>query len=227
MADDISNEMQENKRSGFFITLEGPDCAGKTTHMENIKSWLEIEHGFNVLTCREPGGTVIGEELRRLLKTVDGENQASEIAELLMFSASRRQLLDKVILPHLGTGGVVLCDRFLDSTTAYQGYGRGINLSDIYRAHGIAVGDNLPDLTILLDVDPSERLYRKALRDGKEPEKCNFENEAQKFHNDVRYGYLDIAAQHPDRIKVVESERGIEKTWQNVLKVLKEFFNEL
>jgi len=207
--------------NGLFITLEGPDCAGKTTHMKNIKQWLEEELHVEVLTCREPGGTRIGEELRRLLKTVSGEDQASEVAELLMFSAARRQLLDKVILPHLQKGGVVLCDRFLDSTTAYQGYGRHIDLEVIYAAHDIAVGKHLPDLTLLLDVTPKERLIRKTMREGGDVEKCNFEDESEGFHNDVRNGYLELAKNEPERFIVVESDRDASITWTRIQAKLK------
>lgn len=214
------------KHNGLFITLEGPDCAGKTTHMSNIKSWFENEWGFDVMTTREPGGTRIGEELRTILKQMDGENQATDMVELLLFSAARRQLLDKVIIPFMETGGIVISDRFLDSTTAYQGYGRGIDIGDIYRAHSIAVGSHMPDLTILFDITPDERLYRKALRDGQNPEKCNFENADLEFHRKVYYGYLDIAAQFPDRVKVVESDRDPDITWNKILPVLRQFHSK-
>jgi len=212
----IDPDVEYVEPKGLFISLEGPDCAGKTTHVNNIAKWLEETQGRDVLKCREPGGTYIGEQLRSLLKTVSGEDQASEIAELLMFSAARRQLLDKVILPHVDKGGVVLCDRFLDSTTAYQGYGRHIDLKTIYAAHSIAVGNNYPDITILLDVTPKERLIRKAIRDGNDPEKCNFENESVGFHNDVRNGYLEIVRLHPGRFIVIESDRDAEVTWNRI-----------
>lgn len=205
---------------GLFITLEGPDCAGKSTHASIIKQYLETTLEVDVLMCREPGGTLIGEELRSLLKNVGGEDQASEIAELLMFSAARRQLLDKVILPHLAKGGIVICDRFLDSTTAYQGYGRHIDLDTIHAAHDIAVGENLPNLTILLDVGPNERLVRKTMREGNNVENCNFENELIGFHNDVREGYLEIANKNPSRFCIVESDRNADITWKRIKLVL-------
>ncbi len=219
------DDCKTKQLDGLFITLEGPDCAGKTTHMANIKNWLEVSQGQEVLTCREPGGTYIGEQLRTLLKTVDGENQASEIAELLMFSAARRQLLDKVILPFKKNEGTVLCDRFLDSTTAYQGYGRKIDLDIIYAAHGVAVGNNYPDLTILLDVSPKERLIRKTMREGGDIEQCNFENETVGFHNDVRNGYLQIAQHYPSRFIVIESDREQEVTWVRIRTQLERYFN--
>jgi dTMP kinase len=185
---------------GFFISLEGPEGAGKSTQGKLLVAEL-TRRGYEVLALREPGGTGLGEELRRVVKHHDGP-VCSE-AELLIFSASRVQLMREVILPHLEKGGVVVCDRFADSTTAYQGYGRGLDLDMIRSLHEVAVCGRWPDLTLLLDLpvrDGFERTRKRA--EGSD----RMEDAGLEFHNKVRSGYLALAVAEPWRVRAVRAD---------------------
>lgn len=193
------------KQKGYFITFEGPEGAGKSTQINLLADYFR-ELGKDVLVTREPGGTYVGEEIRRLVKEVKGEEAVCDEAELLLFTASRAQLMQKVIVPHLEKGGVVICDRFADSTTAYQGYARGWSLELINDMHEIAVGKNWPDITILLDLEFADSVRRRLSREAKnESEQDRLEEEPDQFHLDVRNGFLDIAAKNPERVKIVSA----------------------
>ncbi len=196
--------------NGFFITFEGPEGAGKSTQVKLLARKFE-ELGRDVLLTREPGGTYIGEEIRRLVKEVKGEDGACDETELLLFSASRAQLMRRVILPHLEKGGVVICDRFADSTTAYQGYARGWDLDVIQQMHAIAVTGRWPDLTLVLDVsltDGTARREERELETATEPDRLELESNL--FHEKVRQGFLSIAKQSPERVKVINGAQSIE-----------------
>jgi len=193
------------KQKGYFITFEGPEGAGKSTQINLLADYFR-ELGKDVLVTREPGGTYVGEEIRRLVKEVKGDEAVCDEAELLLFTASRAQLMQKVIVPHLEKGGVVICDRFADSTTAYQGYARGWSLELINDMHEIAVGKNWPDITILLDLEFADSVRRRLSREAKnESEQDRLEEEPDQFHLDVRNGFLDIAAKNPERVKIVSA----------------------
>ena len=206
------------KPKGYFITFEGPEGAGKSTQINLLADYFK-EQGKDVIVTREPGGTYVGEEIRRLVKEVKGEEAVCDEAELLLFTASRAQLMQKVIVPHLEKGGVVICDRFADSTTAYQGHARGWSLELINDMHQIAVGDNWPDVTILLDLEFADSVKRRLSREAKnESEQDRLEEEPDQFHLNVRNGFLDIAKNNPDRVKVVSALGTIEEVASAVRK---------
>ncbi|MDH4139818.1 MAG: dTMP kinase, partial [Coriobacteriia bacterium] len=173
---------------GVFITLEGGEGTGKSTQLRMLAEELDSA-GFSVLVLREPGGTEVGEVVRKVL--LDPVNDGLDArSELLLYEASRAQLVAKVIGPALASGRVVLCDRFYDSTTAYQGYGRELGLDDVRQLNEFATGVLTPDLTIVLDLDPAEGLTR-ATYAGTD----RLEAEEAEFHVRVRKGFLAIAAE--------------------------------
>jgi dTMP kinase len=181
---------------GYFVTFEGPEGAGKSTQVTRLAEKL-AEHGFEVLSTREPGGTMVGEMIRRIL--LDGPD-LSGWTEALLFTAARAQLVQDVIRPQLEAGLVVLCDRYRDSTLAYQGYGRGVDLATLIRLQEEATGGLLPALTFLLDLPVEEGLSRipKGALD-------RLDREAEGFHRRVREGYLDMARQDPGRWVIVNA----------------------
>jgi dTMP kinase len=181
---------------GLLITFEGGEASGKTTQSELLAIHLEAG-GWKVLRLREPGGTLLGEEVRRLL--LDRDDGLTAEAELLLFLAARAELVRRVILPALVAGAVVICDRFSDSTYAYQGYGRGLDLDTVRRLDAWATGGLKPDLTLLLDL-PVE-LSRRRLGDNNDV----FEREDDAFHERVREGYFALASQEPRRWVVVDA----------------------
>ena len=176
----------------LFITFEGPEGSGKTTQLKLLAEWLS-EQGKDVLATREPGGTAISEAIRGILLDPTHTEMQPE-AEILLFSAARAQIVAQVIRPHLQGGGIVLCDRYADSTLAYQGYGRGLDLDTLCAITAFATGGLVPDLTIYLDIAIEKGLQRKL------PQEWNrLEAQALAFHQRVREGYLEMAASEPDR----------------------------
>ncbi len=200
---------------GLFISFEGQEGAGKSTQMERLARRL-IERGHSVLQTREPGGTELGEELRRLVKHGHGEAAVCPEAELLLMAASRAQLTRQRIQPSLAAGQLVLCDRFFDSTTAYQGYGRGLDLDFIESLHRFSAGLLEPDLTVLLDLPVRVGEERSRQRGLALPVRDRFESEERAFHKRVRDGFLQIAARHPERIRIVEADRSPAAVEQSV-----------
>ena len=180
-------------QKGILITFEGIEGSGKSTHMRLAGEFL-LQKGYRLLCTHEPGGSPLGEGIRRLL--LQRGMTLSPLAELFLFCADRAQHLNEVILPALEEEKVILCDRFTDSTTAYQGYGRGIDLGVIEEANMWATGGLRPHLTILLDCDPEVGLSRVGERD-------RLEDEDLDFHRRVREGYLEIARGEPERVRVV------------------------
>lgn len=195
--------------SGVFITFEGPEGSGKSTHLRRLAQRLEAL-GLPVLTTREPGGTPTGEAIRALLQH-DGAGEAPvDRAEVLLFCASRAQLVERVIAPALERGTWVLCDRFTDSTLAYQGYGRGFDLKTLTALNGFATGGRMPDLTLLLDVDAAAGLQRVADRNAAHVAAADrIEREAQEFHDRLRHGFLDLARAAPERYRVIASTQPV------------------
>jgi dTMP kinase len=187
---------------GLFIAFEGPEGSGKTTQIQLLAAWLR-DCGRNVLTTREPGGTRIGNVIRDLLLNRDHTEMQPQ-TEILLFSAARAQIVGEVIRPHLAAGGVVLCDRFSDSTMAYQGYGRQLDLDMLRLITAFATGDLKPDWVIYLDLPVAEGLRRK--RDGDGSEWNRMESEQQEFHERVRRGYLALAAAEPERWLVIDGQ---------------------
>lgn len=188
---------------GLFITFEGPECSGKSTQAQLLARYLR-DAGYRVHVTREPGGTEVAEELRRLVKQVKQTEPLCIEAELFIFCAARAQHMREVIMPHLEQGGVVLCDRFADSTTAYQGYGRGLDLAFIEVLHQVATCGRWPDLTFLLDMSIDEQFRRGQLRLETLGVADRFDDESRAFHGKVRQGYQAIAAAEPQRVKVID-----------------------
>ncbi len=194
-------------REGRFITFEGPEGSGKTTQIRRLEAWLR-DMGRDVLLTREPGGTRIGEAIRALLLHPDHTEMCAE-AEILLFSASRAQIVREVIRPHLARGGVVLCDRFADSTLAYQGYGRQLALETLRQITAFATGGLVPDLTLCLDLPVTEGLRRK--RGGDLAEWNRMEREHLDFQERVRAGFLALATAEPQRWLVVDAMQPVEE----------------
>lgn len=189
----------------MFITFEGPEGSGKSSQIVLLAEFLQGE-GFNVLSTREPGGTRIGDQIRNTLHDVANTEMVAP-AEILLYSASRAQLVRQRILPALEEGHVVLCDRFADSTIAYQGYGRGLDLDDVLAVTRFATGGLTPHLTFLLDIDVERGLARR-LEGAAEMNRLDLENIA--FHQRVRQGYHQLAALDPRRWVIIDADRGPE-----------------
>lgn len=190
--------------NGRFITFEGVEGCGKSTQIELLKTHLESK-GHHVLVTREPGGVPIAEAIRAVLLDT-GHTAMSPIAELLLYEAARAQIVEEIIRPALESGQVVLCDRFADSTTAYQGAGRGLSMDDIERLHRLVTRGVWPDLTFVLDLPVEQGLARVRNRGRAD----RMEQQALEFHQRVRQGYLDIAAREPGRVKVITGAQSIE-----------------
>ncbi|MCX7592022.1 MAG: dTMP kinase [Kiritimatiellae bacterium] len=205
---------------GFFITLEGPEGSGKTTQVERLVARLKAA-GYEVVKTREPGGTPAGEAIRRILKHEAIGEQLCPEAEALLFAASRAQLVRTVILPALERGACVVCDRFADSTLAYQGYGRGLGCAPLEPLNSFVIDGAVPDLTVLLDIDVRAGLVRLAARNqASNGVKDRLEREDLNFHERTRQGYLELAARWPERIQVVDAAQAMEEVerqiWQLV-----------
>lgn len=193
--------------SGLFFTFEGGEGAGKSTQIRKFRGKLE-SLGHEIIQPREPGSTLTGEMIRDILKFEKSGEALSPRCELLLFEAARAQLMDNVIGPALKNGKYVLCDRFFDSTTAYQGYGREMNIEDIFNLNRIATQGLSPDITFLLDLPVSEGMERAHARaEEQQGKKDTFEALKIQFHERVRNGYLTIAASYPERMKVIDASK--------------------
>jgi dTMP kinase len=212
---------------GKLITFEGPEGAGKSTQAAMLIKRLEAR-GLEVIYTREPGGTKLGEAIRGILQYDSaGEDPCAE-SEVLLFEASRAQLVRHVIQPALDRGAWVLCDRFADSTTAYQGFGRGFSVELMETINRFAIGAAVPDMTILLDVNVSLGMQRCAKRQaGKKIQYDRIESEALEFHEKVRQGYLELARRYPERFRQVDAMRHAEPIGEDVWKLVSDaFFQE-
>jgi len=201
----------------LFITFEGGEGCGKSVQSRALYRRLS-QLAIPALLTHEPGGTPLGKKLGRWLKWAQ-DTDISPLTELLLFNASRAQLIDKVIRPSLKRGKIVICDRYADSTTAYQSYGRGIDLEMVKAVNNAATQGLKPDLTILLDMSVEEGLARKKIK-----RQDRFEQEAIAFHQRVREGYLKLAAAEPQRWLVIDATQSKEKIaqiiWQRVRQLL-------
>lgn len=196
---------------GLFITFEGADGCGKTTQMNLLAQYLE-EKGYEVVLTREPGGKGLGEKIREILLNYDGE--VSDRCESFLFLADRAQNIDITVNPAVKAGKIVLCDRHIDSSVAYQGYGRGLDINRINMLNNLATNGKKPDLTFVFDIDTETSMKRV----GKE--KDRMESAGIEFHNRVREGYLKIAQQEPERIKVINASKSIEEIHKEILTIL-------
>ena len=211
-------------KQGRLITFEGPEGAGKSTQAAMLISKLEAR-GIEVVYTREPGGTKLGEAIRGVLQyNAAGEDPCPE-SEVLLFEASRAQLVRQVIQPALERGAWVICDRFADSTTAYQGFGRGFPVELMETINRFAIGDAVPDMTILLDVNVSLGMQRCAKRQvGKKIQYDRIESEKLEFHEKVRQGYLELARRFPERFRQVDAMRHAEPIADDVWKLVGDAF---
>jgi len=201
------------KAKGLLITFEGIDFCGKTTQVLLLQEHL-IAKGHEVVVVREPGGTDISEKIREIL--LDKENLHMEpTAEMLLYQASRAQLTGEVVLPALKEGKTVICDRYFDSTTAYQGYGRGLDLELIQKVSQLASSSLRPGLTFILDISPQELFARvknlDLFQDSAQIRTDRMEVPRISFHEKVRKGYLKMAASEPDRFRVVPASKTVEE----------------
>lgn len=197
---------------GTFITLEGIDGCGKTSLLAYLVNHLQED---NLITIREPGGTAVSEKIREIL--LDTRNQDLTMkTEAFLYAAARSQLVEEIIQPALQTGGTVIADRYMDSTVAYQGYGRGLELNFIQQLNLLCTGGLKPDLTILLDITPELGWRRR--RDG---HMDRLEQEGLEFQQRVRLGYLQLAAQERERIIIVDASRPFEQVAAEALTVLR------
>ncbi len=204
---------------GRFITFEGIEGCGKSTQALGLKAALE-KAGRTVVLTREPGGTPLGAKMRALL--LDAANgRLVPLAELLLYEADRAQHVDEVIRPALEAGTIVLCDRFADASTAYQGAARGVPTATVEALNRIATGGLVPDLTILLDMPAEralERAHARAAAQGERPDR--FERESPEFHRAVRARYLELAASHPGRFARIAADRTPDEVARDVLDVV-------
>ncbi len=198
-------------KNGLFITFEGGDGCGKTTQIELLDKYLKNK-GFDTLLTREPGAKGLGVKLREILLNYDGE--VSPQCESFLFLADRAQHIDCIIKPALKEGKIILCDRHTDSTVAYQGYGRGLDIEEIKTLNNIATGGLKPNLTIVLDVDVKTSMQRV----GKE--KDRMESAGIEFFERVRNGFLKIAEQEPKRVKVISSSDTIESIHKQIVELV-------
>jgi dTMP kinase len=197
----------------MFITLEGPDGSGKTSHMQPLAEWLE-GLGYRVHTAREPGGTLISEQIRNIIHDLKNTEMHPH-TETLLYQAARAQIVEQVIRPKLADGWIVLCDRYADSTLAYQGYGHQQNLDEVRALVRYATGSLVPDLTLLLDVDVETGLSRRQKSGG---EWNRLDAYQLDFHRRVRQGYLELAKQEPGRWSRVDAGQ----PWEQVQAALRE-----
>ena len=204
-------------QKGLFITFEGADGSGKTTQLNNIKSFLE-QRGFDVVITREPGALEIGQKIRNILLHHDGI--VADRCEMFLFLADRAQHIETFIKPSIEQGKIVLCDRHTDSTIAYQGYGRGQDISLLNDLNAIAVNSIRPDLTLVFDVSTEVAQERVG------SEKDRMESAGIEFHKKVRNGYLELQKQEPDRIKLVNANNSIEKVFEDTKEIVTKLLQE-
>ena len=202
----------------LFITFEGPEGSGKTTMIQMIAEALKDTH--EIVLTREPGGIPISEKIRDILLANDTEMDAR--TEALLFAAARRQHLVEKVVPALEEGKVVLCDRFVDSSLAYQGYARGLGVEDIMQINRFAIENWMPDLTIYLQLPPETGLKR--IQDNNRTSN-RLDAEKLAFHKDVVSGYNELSENYPERIKVVDADREIEDVFKDTYNIIGKYLN--
>ena len=188
---------------GKFITFEGGEGSGKTSAIKAILPHLEVM-GYKFILTREPGGTPIAEEIRNVILSMKSEGMDGR-TEALLYAASRREHLQKKVIPNLNNGVNVLCDRYIDSSLAYQGHARGLGIDDILKINMFATENEWPDLTIFFDIEPEEGLARIAKNENREVNRLDIEK--IEFHKSVREGYLELLKRYPNRIKRIDASQ--------------------
>lgn len=199
--------------NGYFITFEGVEGAGKTTILQDIHGKLE-SLGYDVVSTREPGGIEIAEQIRHVILNTNN-TKMEERTEALLYAAARRQHLVEKVIPALEQGKVILCDRFIDSSLAYQGYARGLGIDEVFAINQFAIKDQLPNLTILFDLEPKKGLSRIA--SNKDRERNRLDLETISFHEKVYKGYQILLDKFPNRIQSVNADQPLEQVGKEVL----------
>ena len=199
----------------LFITFEGPEGCGKTTQIKLLAQTLTAR-GCDVLSLREPGGTSIGDQIREVLHDLRNTEMHAR-AEILLYNAARAQIVEQRIKPHLAAGGIVLCDRFADSTLAYQGYGRGLNLPDVRHIVAFATQNLKPDVTLYLDIDVEAGLARRRIGGG---EWNRMDDQTVEFYRRVREGYRALMAEEPQRWVSIDASRSVSEVQRAVWEVV-------
>lgn len=203
-------------KRNLFVTFEGPEGAGKTTVLNKIAERLQRQQ-IDVLQTREPGGVEIAEKIREVILN-PAHTQMNERTEALLYAAARSQHFYEVVEPAIEKGKLVLCDRFIDSSLAYQGYARGIGMDEVLAINEFAIGKRFPDLTILFDIEPEIGLAR--IHAHREREVNRLDAESLSFHHKVREGYYEAVKRYPHRIKVVNANNSIEEVTNDVWDIL-------
>lgn len=207
---------------GYLITLEGGEGSGKTSIQKKVAAALE-QRGHSVVCTREPGGIDIAEQIRTVI--LDRGNVTMDPrTEALLYAAARRQHLVEKVIPALQEGKIVLCDRFIDSSLAYQGHARGLGIEEIYSINKFAIDGYMPDLTLYFDVEPAIGLARIEIDAGREVNRLDIES--MKFHEDVREGYKLLVARFPERIEVVDASGSIEAVFEEAFARILEFIEK-
>lgn len=201
---------------GSFITFEGCEGVGKTTQVERLRRYFE-ESGQKALFLREPGGTVISEKIREMLLSKENDNMNGK-CEALLYSAARAQLLGEVVAPALEKGVIVVCDRFTDSTFAYQGAARGLGMDFIDGLNKLTCGDIVPNVTVFLDMPPRLAFARKGGADKND----RLESQSMEFHEKVYKGYKEVARRYPDRFVCVDASKDADEVWEDVIDLLRQ-----
>lgn len=203
-------------KEGVFITLEGPEGSGKSTIIKLLEGYFN-EKGIDYIATREPGGINIAEQIRNVI--LDKKNTAMDgRTEALLYAASRRQHMAERVIPALKDGKVVICDRFVDSSLAYQGYARGLGINEVMKINEFAIEGHMPDFTLYLDVKPEVGLERIAKNKDREVNRLDLEK--LDFHKKVREGYFILLEKYPDRIKKINAELSIEVVFEEIKEVL-------
>ncbi|MBS6601800.1 MAG: dTMP kinase [Clostridium sp.] len=206
----------------LFIAFEGGEGAGKSTILDKIYDWMKDEN-IPCIKTREPGGIKISEQIRSVI--LDNNNtEMDERTEALLYVAARRQHLVEKIIPALNEGKVVLCDRFIDSSLAYQGYARGIGMDEILEINKFAIGEYMPNLSIFFDLDPGEGLKRINKDNNREVNRLD--NEKLDFHNKVREGYYKILEKDKDRIVKIDASKSIDKVYEDVKYIIRQWLDK-
>ena len=200
----------------IFITLEGPDGSGKTTIAKMVVETLE-RLGYQVVFTREPGGISISEQIRDIILNKENTEMDGR-TEALLYAASRRQHIAQKILPALKENKIVICDRFLDSSLAYQGVGRGIGIDEVLSINQFAINNTMPDLTIYFDISPEVGIQRINSNKNREVNRLDLEKMA--FHSKVRNGYIEVAERFPERIKKIDARLSVEEVYRSAMELI-------
>lgn len=196
---------------GLFITLEGPDGSGKSTQIELLRDYLSCK-GYDIIVCREPGGTRISEAVRHVILNKDFK-EMGHMTELLLYAAARAQLVEEVIRPSLEAGKIIICDRFVESSAVYQGIARNMGVDLVYDVNKFAIGDTIPNITFLIDIDAKTGISRKK----QQTELDRMEREALDFHEKVAEGYRNLANMYPKRICKIDGNLSIEEIHKRII----------